>query len=792
MSPNMLRVCLNPATMPDPNDATSVIPEPHFNRSYGQVCLAFQYLPGTTTYLDTPVLPVAAFAGQDQFPVDCESPSLTPVISRVMGMSTHGGPYIEPGGSRLLTIVSPGNVSVLNPQYDGPGGSQPKNILRNYGFGGTRGQSQVTLGGTALPAGAYTSWSNDMIVVNVPASFANGRYELLVRRGNATTGKTSVTGVTLTIGTLLSAVRSVGAGQTIQQVIDLANPGDLVLVPPGAHNEMVIMSKPVLLQGWGVDSQIIARKYPPEKLGAWRDKLAQEIALGNVTLLPGQTGIGPFDGEGSGVLVWGRDVAPASGGFGLVGGVPNSRIDGLTISGADLGGAIFANGYARQLEVANNRIAFNSGLYGGGIRLGHPNLAVGTTYTNAQNTNVQIHHNQIILNGTEADALLGAAGGGVAIYTGSNNYGVSRNFVCGNFTVADGGGIGHRGLSTGGRIERNTVVFNESFNQGITVSGGGIFVGGAAPLGAATLTPGSGSVLINANQLHGNQAGGGDGGGIRIENPNGQDVQGPASGRYRIDIVNNIISQNVAALAGGGISLQDAVRVSILHNSVARNDSLAVAGEAFAGDPGTTVPQPAGIVSRAHSQALAAALPAAQPRFSQPVNFANNIVWQNRSFYFGPITPTPPPPALPFGLLPRPAGQYWDLGVLGVTASLNCLACTLSGNGSPNFLRPNLNENLATSFLNDRQPLGVTIAFDEGGNFIRPRYGPLTLINPATGLPFADYHITANTALSLPIIPGPLGVGVPELALDFDGQARPGTLGIIILQDRGADEQPQP
>ena len=36
--------------------------DPYFNRNYTTFCYTLQYLPGKTTYLDTPVLPVAAFA----------------------------------------------------------------------------------------------------------------------------------------------------------------------------------------------------------------------------------------------------------------------------------------------------------------------------------------------------------------------------------------------------------------------------------------------------------------------------------------------------------------------------------------------------------------------------------------------------------------------------------------------------------------------------------------------------------------------------------------------------------
>ena len=67
-------------------------------------------------------------------------------------------------------------------------------------------------------------------------------------------------------------------------------------------------------------------------------------------------------------------------------------------------------------------------------------------------------------------------------------------------------------------------LFNQSFNQLLNVGGGGIFVGGQAALAGQTLSAGAGSVRIVANLIEGNQAGAGDGGGIRASRVSGQDV----------------------------------------------------------------------------------------------------------------------------------------------------------------------------------------------------------------------------------------------------------------------------
>ncbi len=67
-------------------------------------------MPGTTTYLDTPVVPIAAFAGPDQFPVDVEFETARRSSSRWTA-----GPTSPPPGRRI-TIRSMGSaVQVPNP-----------------------------------------------------------------------------------------------------------------------------------------------------------------------------------------------------------------------------------------------------------------------------------------------------------------------------------------------------------------------------------------------------------------------------------------------------------------------------------------------------------------------------------------------------------------------------------------------------------------------------------------------------------------------------------------------------
>ncbi len=460
-----------------------------------------------------------------------------------------------------------------------------------------------------------------------------------------------------------------------------------------------------------------------------------------------------------------------------------ARIDGFTVTGASEGGGIFVNGYAPNLLISNNRILRNQGTFGGGIRIGHPYLSDGGGgffYADAFNDGIQIFNNEFAFNGT-----VGAAGGGIALFTGSDGYQVSDNYICGNFSATDGGGIGHLGLSDGGLITDNDIVFNQVFQQtaGAGGAGGGILIAGGVPLGGAgTLSPGSGSVQVISNLILGNQAGADDGSGILLRYVNGQDVFNPPALHYGVDIYNNILANNVTGLAGA-LTLQDAIKVNIVNNTIAHNDSLATSAAAFSGGPSVSNPQPAGVVGRSHTPAFATAL-GTGPAFSNPV-LINNIIWQNRSFYWDVAVN-----GGQGGLVPDIAGGvdevYNDLAVLGTTGSLNPLNCLVTNPADdPLFVAAYVNG--GPSYLLKDAPTYTNIqtipAFDEGGNFIDMAYGPMTLNDPVTGALFGDYHVQSGSSA--------LGAGdnvivslTSELATDIDGDPRPSGPNVDI----GADE----
>ena len=215
-----------------------------------------------------------------------------------------------------ITITALGDQEVSNNGYSGPMAStepfNKKTIKRHYGFGEPQcitpdgsptcnTKSSVTIGGKVA---TITHWDDNSITVNVPAGVANCALqqqalyggstaqcgELVITAGN---GKQSIDAVTMTIAGKQPKVLT--AGQTVQSAIDAAAPGDMVIVPPGSYKELLIMWKPVRLQGVGAASTVInGDTHPSGVIDPWRHQISCLFGLA----LNGQpyTGNGPNGG----------------------------------------------------------------------------------------------------------------------------------------------------------------------------------------------------------------------------------------------------------------------------------------------------------------------------------------------------------------------------------------------------------------------------------------------------------------------------------------------------------------
>ena len=810
-SPTMMVTCMN-----DPG--TGITPDPQFNPRYSQFCYEIPFMPAATQYMDTPVTPTSAFAGAGYNNPDCAYPDATPAVSTVNGDGV--GPWVSASG-KTLTITALGDQLVQNNAYSGPQQILPpynqKTVKRHYGFGAAQGT--VTIGGktaTVTPSG----WSDTQITVTVPGGVPNCAIQQQAQYGGSTAqcgelvitaanGKQSIDAVTVTIGGKAPSYVTT----TIQAAIDAAKPGDLIMVPAGVYKEMILMWKPVRLQGVGAGSSIInATPQPAGKMNDWRAKVTCLFGLGlngspttwnsscgagwaawtpttlnpQIDRLPLEATVGwdaTLNGnlaellqeptlmgalEGAAITVLSKGVDFPSNPFAAdtfptgttlltantcrtsptnaTNPFPSSfwcnpsSIDGLGITNSSQGGGgINVHAWGHNLQIANNRIANNSGTLTGGISVGqgeHPgsytqgggtlNADPGSCLTtaspsalNAQlpycfDMYVNIHNNAITSNTGTGDELFSATpagAGGVSFCSGADYYKFNYNWLCGNLSTGDGGGMAQIGFAYSGDIEHNAVLFNQSTNPTISTNGGGILIMGAPDVdptcGATTdqdcLTVVNGVVqpnppsdgtgpglVINANLIMGNAAESGSGGGLRFQSVNGTDVSTfptAPSNWYSVTVTNNIIANNVAGWDGAGISLQDALEVNLVNNTIISNDTTASAGVLFntlgaplasASGPTCTancgtvsLPQPAGLVAVQNSAGLQSVIgstivcpkgftdptvgtPVCTGKGSCTVNsptyignangsckdisyplIANDLFWQNRAFYIG-------------------------------------------------------------------------------------------------------------------------------------------------------------
>jgi hypothetical protein len=931
-SPNMMVTCMNdPGPVAAPicpagvtagingcvtaqTNPVTMITDPFYNPGYSTFCYENPFMPGDATYLDTPVIPLSAFA-EGYNPPDCAYPDATPAIKSVVNTAAEGtlpakaGPWVSAAG-RSITITALGDQVVPNNAYSGPAATtapyNQKTITRHYGFGTG---AKVTIGGiTAACTGGGTPPNDLTLTCTVPTvplcpqpqqqNASNGSFymarcgELVITAAN---GKQSIDTVTVTVGGKApSFVNGENANNNaIQHAIDTALPGDLVIVGAGNYKEMVLMWKPVRLQGAGTGVVTIdGNQHPAGKaLEPWRREVNCLFGLalnggyigvanpydptgtyscsaqmqgtvdpilgepivgwdatlnGNLAeLLQEPTLMGAYEGAGVTILAKGLEnpntvnctpegtagCIPLNSSTGSGGDCDGrtspfyqsnflcnpSRVDGLTVTNSSQGGGgIFAHGWNHNLEVSNNKVVGNGGTLTGGITIGQmetvdPTLVGTIAQPLLQNQHVNVHNNSVTFNaayGDELNSNTPASAGGVTMCTGSDYYKFQYNWVCGNLSTGDGGGMAHHGFSWLGDISHNTFVFNQSINPTLTTYGGGVSVQGAMPDGAAgeagltgdvdvapALSDGIGPGLnINANLFQGNTAEEGSGGGLMLMHVNGNDVLNnpntPANW-YHVTVTNNIFANNVAGWTGGGVALFDAIAVDFRNNTVVSNDSTASAGVLFDSlgapnanhaPPGcdptanpnctgfsvtTSTKQPAGLATELNSSNLLPAFTNATvtcpvgndtvppthacTRFSVP-NLANNIFWGNRAFN---ITATAGVVQLAPQMNQGTTGQctgtgtpyYWDIGAYNDTGPGN--------HASGVTLHPTysiLDDPADYTGANNQAGAGTTIATQYcNGSRVPPEIAPTICGNVPGG--------NANAQGCTP--PGQVGITVP-------------------------------
>jgi hypothetical protein len=631
-------------TVDDPG--TTAHPNPNFNPNLLVATTPAEAWPGLTTQLDLPLDPISGTACDFSVgPGDIAS--TTPELLQV------SRPYVlasDTGTARRITIqgdfIGPAGLAGIT------GGHVDLTDVRTG-----------TVTNLTRANGGVVSWTPgsgstpDTIVIQVPATntttFRPGPKQLTLVGAASNGGQSSVNGLTLHVlgsngsGTSLVTynppVVNVAAppptgtnAHALQDAIDAAAPGSLLALSPGVYNENILLWKPLKIQGRGPGGIIGAHELQARSPEDARFRVPGSLIDGryfaqNATdydarvAAHGRYAVDPTFSA----IMRGADVtavaqtasayAPAT--------LPanlnqrdfyNARVDGVGLQTGvgDGAGGVQLQANINNMQITNNILENNGGIFAGGIGLGQP-YAHGN-----HNYNVRIGNDRVLGNGGLTRS------GGAGIFYGSNNYEIAGSIFCSNFGVEYGAGISHWGLSPGGSIHDNKVYYNDAVD-----SGAGIAVQTEIPVGADCTSPGatiascrgagSGAVNIDRNLIQSNMSGD-DGGAIFVADAFTQ----------AINIRNNMINNNGAADIGGAIMLDDSANVRIVNNTVANNVTTGSSENSAIG-----VPHAAGLAAEKNEPLFQATLPAGAPDFSNPTALFNNVFWNNDAMtlsQFGP------------------------------------------------------------------------------------------------------------------------------------------------------------
>ncbi len=583
-------------------------PNPNYNPDELTATTPAEVWPGLTDQLDTPIDPISGTACEDPAGGTTPDPS-DPARPDLLQVSR---PYVtaaNTGAARRITIQS---------DFIGTGAGTVR--LTDWRTGAV---TNLTTGNGGIVSWTPGSGSTpDTIVIQVPiasATFTPGPKQLSIITSNGNGAVSSVNGITLHV--LSPAIGGAPAynpgvvnvpaptfdGTQLQTAIDGAAPGSLLVLSPGTYNENILLWKPLKLQGLGPGGIIGAHELQGRDPEDPRFNIPGTIIDGrffqqNFTgfdatvaahapyVLPNFTsGLASTVLRGADLTVVAKtttafDVAalPSGQDSAAFGG---ARIDGLGLmtGHGDGAGGVQLQASINNMQITNNVLENNGGIFAGGIGLGQPFVH------GSHNYNVRMDRNRLIGNGGLTTS------GGVGIFYGSNNYDFANSVVCSNFSVEYGAGISHIGLSPNGSIHDNRIYYNSSVD-----SGGGIALESELAVGGGTLGDGTGPVNVDRNLIQSNISTLDDGGGIFVLDALDQ----------VINIRNNMIVNNVAADLGGAIMLDDSSMVAVINNTIANNATTGTSESSLIGEPhGAGLTAEANEASVADRPALRGAVP---------------------------------------------------------------------------------------------------------------------------------------------------------------------------------------
>jgi len=802
---------------------TKANPNPTFDPNLLVATTPAEAWPGLTTQLDLPLDPISG-TGCDFSVAGPDTATTTPELLQV------SRPYVlagNTGTARRITITG---------DFIGPAG--PAGI--NGGHVNLTDARTGDVTSLTRANGGVVSWTPgsgstpDTIVIQVPAlnttTFRPGPKQLTIVGATSNGGDSSVNGITVhVLGSNGAGGNAVSYNPTIvnvpppppagtnphalQDAIDAATAGSLVVLSPGVYNENVLLWKPLKIQGLGPGGIIGAHELNARAPEDPRFNVAGSVIDGrffpqNATAYDATVSAhGPYATDSTfSTIMRGADitaVAQSASAYNvptLPSGQNSAAFNGARVDGLGLqtgrgdgAGGVQLQANINNMQLTNNILENNGGVFAGGIGLGQP-YAHGN-----HNFNVRIGNDRILGNGGLTRS------GGIGIFYGSNNYDVAGSIFCSNFGVEYGAGISHWGLSPSGSIHDNRIYYNDAVD-----SGAGIAIQTELPVGAdctspdATITTcrgaGSGTVNIDRNLIQGNFSGD-DGGGVFVADSFTQPV----------NIRNNMVVDNGAADLGGAITLDDAANVRIINNSVANNVSTASSENSAIG-----VPHAAGLGAEANEPLFQATLPAGAPGFSNPTALFNNIFWNNDAMTLSQFGP---------GATLVDQG-FVDFEVRGTTNNADTFTPRYSTLTNGQILGPDGVQRAVPGGQGNRigeDPLFVTpfvLELAVSGSRLDPQAAAVTITgqDPPVGLG-GDYHLqTTSPAVDRGVrcsgtpFPAPAnalaactvtnrGIGAPAGLPsatnatgggDYDGQYRPQqrTLRIRTPWDLGADELP--
>ncbi len=375
-----------------------------------------------------------------------------------------------------------------------------------------------------------------------------------------------------------------GCEDAIQEALDLAQPGDTILVAAGVYNENVMISQTVILQG------------------GWNETFSlRDLDQFTSTIVPADETFSVVSVHGSAGDT--GLVAPTVDGFEITGGradLGSNHGGGLRVINSDavvinntirgnraflLGGGIWVQNGAPSLE--GNRIEDNlsDGLgqeaFGGGVQLENAqatltsNLIVGNSASGtpvSYGGGIDISGGSISLNGNEVISNMANPGRGGGLSVRSSIVAALENLFRGNYSSARGGGIFNTGELT---VTNSSIVDNASnLGGGIANLGEGILFLHASQIienvadswGGGIYSPGSAEIQFSTIKDNSGELGGGIYRG-------GSEVTGT------LQIEDSMLVGNTVAEDGGALYATDFL---LLRSQVTSNTAIHDGGCIFA------------------------------------------------------------------------------------------------------------------------------------------------------------------------------------------------------------------